>query len=177
MDIPAIAIVHVDAWRTTYRGIVPDSYLADLTYESKESLWTLILGTPADKSFVYVAEDRAGQVVGFASSGPTRPNNPTYAGELYAIYILEPHQGQGIGRQLVTASADSLAHAGITSMLIWVFADNPARHFYEALGGQRVSEKQIDFGGAMLTEVAYGWLNTSALRPKTAQPSETHNER
>ncbi len=171
-DIPSITRVHVDAWRTTYRGIVPDSYLADLTYEGKESLWTLILGTPADKSFVYVAQDEAGQVVGFASSGPTRPNNPSYAGELYALYILESYQRRGIGRQLVTATADSLARIGMTSMLIWVFADNSARGFYEALGGQRVAEKQFELGEATLTEIAYGWLDTSVLRHNIAQSSE-----
>jgi hypothetical protein len=29
-DVPVIARVHVDTWQTTYRGIVPDSYLAQL---------------------------------------------------------------------------------------------------------------------------------------------------
>jgi len=32
-DIPALAKVHVDTWRTAYRGIMPDEYLANLSYE------------------------------------------------------------------------------------------------------------------------------------------------
>jgi hypothetical protein len=39
-------------------------------------------------------------------------------------------------------------------MLVWVLADNPACMFYEAIGGQKVYEKQIDIGGVMLNEVA-----------------------
>lgn len=32
-DAKRIAKVHVDSWRTTYQGIIPDSYLDGLTYE------------------------------------------------------------------------------------------------------------------------------------------------
>jgi hypothetical protein len=28
-DAAAIAIVHVDSWRSTYRGIIPEDYLFD----------------------------------------------------------------------------------------------------------------------------------------------------
>jgi hypothetical protein len=35
-DIPGIAKVHVDSWRTTYKGIVPETFLDSLSYESRE---------------------------------------------------------------------------------------------------------------------------------------------
>ena len=53
--------------------------------------------------------------------------------------------------------------AGMPSMLIWVLAKNPSRAFYEALGGQRVYEKQIVIGGETLVEVAYGWRDIHSL--------------
>jgi hypothetical protein len=31
-------------------------------------------------------------------------------------------------------------------MLLWVMADNPARHFYEELGGQQIKMSQIEIG-------------------------------
>ena len=49
-------------------------------------------------------------------------------------------------------------------MLVWVLADNPSRHFYEALGGQYVSAKQIEIGGAMLDEVSYGWRDIRVMQ-------------
>ena len=38
-DIPAIARIHVDSWRTTYRGLMPDDLLAGLSYERRERQW------------------------------------------------------------------------------------------------------------------------------------------
>jgi hypothetical protein len=51
----------------------------------------------------------------------------------------------------------------MTSLLVWVLADNPARKFYEALGGQYVYDKQVSIGNARLIEVAYGWRNAHLL--------------
>ena len=104
-----------------------------------------------------MAETAAGEVVGFAASGPERSGNEIYQGELYAIYLLEAYQRQGVGQQLTRAVVNDLLLHGLSSILVWVLADNPSRAFYEALGGQYVAEQQITIGSAQLTEVAYGW--------------------
>jgi hypothetical protein len=39
-DETAIARVHVDSWRTTYRGIMPDDVLAGQSVERRERQWT-----------------------------------------------------------------------------------------------------------------------------------------
>lgn len=69
-DAAAIARVHVESWRATYRGIVPDDYLARLSREGWERTWANTLRGAGDAdagTAVFVAEDDAGQVVGFAS--------------------------------------------------------------------------------------------------------------
>ncbi len=38
-DGPAIARVHVDSRRTSYQGIVPEGFLADMAYEKFEDRW------------------------------------------------------------------------------------------------------------------------------------------
>ena len=165
-DAAAIARVHVDSWRTTYCGIVPDDYLAQLSYAERERRWQSdLINAESGQSayFVYVAEDESGQIVGFASGGPERIGDPVYTGELYAIYILAAHQGNGMGRRLVQSLAARLVQAGMRSMLVWVLADNPSRHFYEALAGEPVRQQPIEIGGVMLDEVAYGWPDTSLL--------------
>ncbi len=35
---------------------------------------------------------------------------------------------------------------GITSLLVWVLVGNPARRFYEAMGGLYLREKEIEIG-------------------------------
>jgi GNAT superfamily N-acetyltransferase len=162
-DAPAIARVHVDSWRSTYKGLVPDEHLAALSCERREQGWRDALSNPAHPSFVYVAEDEAGSVVGFASGGPEREGNPDYKGELYAIYLFDRSQRRGFGRQLTQAVARRLLNAGISSMLVWVLAGNPGRAFYEALGGQYLFEKKITIGEKELVEVAYGWQDIRTL--------------
>lgn len=164
-DVPAIARVHVDSWRTTYRGLVPDSYLASLKYEDRQAMWQRAFNNPNYRGFLYVAEAESEEIVGFVSGGPSRSEDDQgYAGELYAIYVLEAYQGQGIGRQLVETLVTRMAGAGIHSMLLWVLKDNPAEKFYRALGGQKLKTQQIEMEGLMLDEIAYGWEDTSSMK-------------
>lgn len=159
-DIPAIARVHVDTWRSAYQRILPAEYLANLSYEARARGWSQILQcAEKEGTVICVAENASHQVIGFACGGPERTGDRIYKGELMAIYILEPYHHQGIGRKLVRAIAERLGQANIHSMLVWVLVENPACQFYAALGGQRLQEKEIAIAGKSLVEVAYGWLN------------------
>jgi ribosomal protein S18 acetylase RimI-like enzyme len=162
-DAAGMAKVHVDSWRTTYAGIVPDTYLANLTYDRRENLWSDILSNTSGNEYRFVAVNDEGKVVGFVAGGPKRSGDPRYQAELYSIYLLQECQGRGIGRQLTCKLVERFLRSGITSMLLWVFADNPACRFYEALGGQRLRVEQADFDGVLVDEVAYGWLDISVI--------------
>jgi ribosomal protein S18 acetylase RimI-like enzyme len=163
-DAPGIAKVHVDSWRTTYAGIVPHDYLANLSYQQRTTRWEEHLRNAGNRLIVYVAENEQQEIVGFVSGGPDREHNPPYEAELYAIYILQSYQGQGIGRRLVRIFAGQLLQAGMKSMLLWVFAQNhPSRRFYETLGGQYLKTAQFELAGVTLQEVAYGWQDISVL--------------
>ncbi len=103
-DAEAIARVHVAAWRSTYRGLLPDDLLANLSEADRARYWrdqTEAIGTDATRGTVLVAEGEDGTVVGFASAGPEREPDAGFDAELYAIYLLEDHQGRGLGRRLV----------------------------------------------------------------------------
>jgi GNAT superfamily N-acetyltransferase len=159
-DAAAIAKVHVDSWRTTYHGVIPEDFLAALSYEKREQLWRQILTDFTRSKFVYVAEDERGQIVGFVSGGPERSGDRQYRGELDAIYLLPSHQWQGIGRRMAITLVNQLRREGMTTLLVWVLAANPACKFYERLGGQLVYEKPTTIGGTSLLEVAYGWQDS-----------------
>ncbi len=162
-DAPGIARVHVDSWRTTYAGLVPQDYIDSLTYERREEYWQHALDNPNNRSFVYVAQEGHGEIVGFTCGGPARPDEPAYKGELYAIYILKDQQGKGTGRNLFNAVVEKLAEMDLHSMLLWVLADNPACRFYETMGGRKVYERQEEMGGETLLEFGYGWDDTSTI--------------
>lgn len=129
-DASRIAKVHVDSWRTTYAGIVPEKFLQEMSYEVFEERWSRWLAEedqPAEVTF-YVAELQAGEVVGFACGGPNRSQEyPNYEGELYAAYLFKEYQRRGLGSLLLSAVVEELAAAGQNSMLAWVLAQNPSR--------------------------------------------------
>jgi len=163
-DAPAIARVNLDTWRTAYRKFLPADYLAQLSYQKRESNWQEILSNVKNTGdFVCVAENQSGQIVGFAAGGCERTGKYVYQGELFAIYILEEYQRQGIGQQLVRKVATKLAELSLNSMLVWVLGDNSARKFYEFLGGEKVDEQQTSRAGVILKEIAYGWMDITVL--------------
>jgi len=161
-DSAAIAGIHVDTWRTTYRGIIADEVLDGMSCDVSERAARSRIEEPEPGTFVYVAEDDDGRVVGFAMGGPDRDNNPEYKGEVYAIYILKDHQRKGIGRLLLRAAAARLLEQGLSSMLTWCFRDNPSRAFYERMGGTLVGSKPLCIRGREYEEVAYGWEDLNA---------------
>lgn len=164
-DIFKIAQVHVDTWRTTYRGIFSDEVLENLSYKKRENSWHQVFrNAKKDGNFTYVAEDESEQIVGFVNGGIERTDDPFYQGELNAIYILKSHQKKGIGRELVGVVAERLSQMEIHSMLVWVLTDNPAYSFYEKLGGKKVNQKNIRRGETKLIEIAYGWTDISNLQ-------------
>ncbi|MFN8466095.1 MAG: GNAT family N-acetyltransferase [Caldilineaceae bacterium] len=161
-DISAIARIHVDSWRATYRGIVPDVVLEELSYTEHEDRWQLRI-QPDAQAITLVAEDGDGAILGFVIGGKERTGDPLYDAELYAIYLDPGHMRQGTGTKLTRGLARALQAKGFHSLLVWVLAANPARHFYAALGGQFVREATITIGGAELPEFAYGWPTLATL--------------
>jgi GNAT superfamily N-acetyltransferase len=167
VDAAGLARVHVNTWRTAYRGILKDEMLAGLSVESSQQRWVERFEAPWPKSFTWLAEI-AGEVIGFSSGGTEREGDPAYQGEVYALYLLQEYQHRGLGRKLVEASARSLLANGMTNMLIWVLRENPSCRFYEAIGGKYVREKETDIRGQILMEVAYGWDDLQAFVKKDA---------
>ena len=150
-DIQGIARVHVESWRETYAGIVPQAFLDDLTAESRVEQWqrTLEFGNPV---FVLQVAD---QIVGFVSCGSTRDEG--YDGEVYALYLLKSQHGQGFGKALFQAALEALRSQGKRNVIVWVLADNPTRTFYQHMGGVQTLEKPIEIGGATLLEFGFAF--------------------
>jgi ribosomal protein S18 acetylase RimI-like enzyme len=163
-DAPGIARVHVDTWRTAYRGILPADFLNALSYEARTQRWCENLARAGPPQFTLVAEDDDGALVGFAGGGSERDGMPGYDGEIYAVYVLNRHQRLGIGRQLMAVSARHLMDQGFGAAMLWALeANGRARAFYEALGGQLIGRKTKDIADTPQIEVAYGWPDLTML--------------
>jgi GNAT superfamily N-acetyltransferase len=158
-DAAAIALVHVGGWRSTYRGIVPDAYLASLDVEQRTIRWQEILSSP---SRVLVAEHDE-RIIGFASGGAIREPVGECDAELYAIYLDSHRRRNGIGTALLKELARCLNTDGFTSLAVWVLDANAAAAFYEQSGARRAGSKNISVGGTPLPATAYAWPHIQGL--------------
>ncbi len=157
-DIEGMARVSVDTWRLTYAGILPESYLARMRLAAHEAQRRRLMGV-SDAAHFVAEEPLTGETVGFASAGPVRAGDDALGvtSEIYELYVQNGFQGRGLGRGLIAAARAWLSARGHRGMIIWVLADNPARAFYQRLGGVPAGQRAIRVGGALVEETAYVW--------------------
>ncbi len=175
-DAEAITRVHVDAWRCAYAGLIPDRVLVRMSGHAHAARWEAMIRRCRRGESVVVAELDNHGVVGYGSCGPTRESlllsaglpyaGLPYAGEVYTLYVAPEHQDRGIGRRLLHGLFDGMIGHGSNSAVIWVLAANPARFFYETMGGRRVAERDEALWNVVLPEAAYGWDDLMALRAR-----------
>lgn len=166
-DAEGIAMVHVNSWKTTYKGIVDDRFLQALSAADRLEGWRWKLANmPEDEQLLVVADDD-GKVFGFMSYGTEREFKLPDEGELYAVYLLEEIQGQGWGTQLFAKLKEFMCLKGYTSLLVWVLEGNSAEHFYRHKGGQEQKRKEIAIGGNTHTEIALRWDSIDQIKSFT----------
>jgi|WetSurMetagenome_2_1015567.scaffolds.fasta_scaffold885344_1 ribosomal protein S18 acetylase RimI-like enzyme len=153
-DASGMARIQVDGWRATYKGIMSDDTLNSLSYEKAAEHFSNIIG----KKTVFAAADpKTSEVVGFSIAGARRDNDGPHEGEVYSLYVHPLLHRSGIGKRLMTEAAIFLGERGFTRMTVWTLTLNPARAFYEKLGGAFAGERDVEVKGQMLREASYGW--------------------
>src|SRR5512139_4184252 len=93
-DAEAIARVRIDAWRATYRGMIPDAALDALSVDESALFWRRILESGSPNVSVYVA-DEDGVIVGFACANRRDPPKLEFGAELSAVYVRADRQRRG----------------------------------------------------------------------------------
>jgi ribosomal protein S18 acetylase RimI-like enzyme len=131
-DAVLLAEVHTLCWQQTYRGLMSDNFLAALNPAHRLAMWCQLLLAPEPAVWVACVD---GSVVGFSATravpqGDLDQNLPSSGSlELWGLYLLQSHQGLGMGRRLLEAAL------GIEPASLWVAAGNTkAIGFYERLG-------------------------------------------
>jgi ribosomal protein S18 acetylase RimI-like enzyme len=160
-DAVALGRVHVQSWRETYPGILPQAALNRMSAAAHGRRFRHELGQVRDGHVTLIAEGPDG-AVGYAA-GALRSGRGADA-EVFTLYVLREAQGAGVGRGLLRASARVLKAQGAGSLMLFVLTRNErARGFYERLGGEAFAEVATQGWGEGLTETAYRWADIAAL--------------
>jgi GNAT superfamily N-acetyltransferase len=122
-DARAVAEIAVDTWRSTYRGIIPDSVLDALSVAKREASMRERLADPRSGFRMALAEER-GRTVGFVAYGPSRDDDARLdAGEVYAIYVRRELWGHGLGGALLAHAVCELRALGSAGVTLWTLGE------------------------------------------------------
>jgi len=155
-DADSVARVYIDAWHDTYPAILSKQLLCAMTPKGQTARWRAAIKAKGREQ-VLVADTTPFGVVGMASLGPARDRGLGFDGEVYTLYVDPAHFGCGAGRALLRGAFAALRARSFSSCVVWAHAANPARFFYEAMGGKVVAERTTRMMGDPVPETAFGW--------------------
>ena len=97
-DSASMARVQVDSFQTTYAGILPQSYLKQLSCDEQKQDWYDLISSEPNK-VLYVAQTNSGEIAGYASGRHNSNEILPYESELVALHVRGEYQRQGVGYQ------------------------------------------------------------------------------
>jgi GNAT superfamily N-acetyltransferase len=163
-DSQSIASLHTLSWRDAYRGILPDAYLDGPIAGERAKHWQARLASAgADRRHVLVAE-REGNLAAFVCV--LLDEEQQWGACLDNLHVFPRLKGYGLGRHLFFRAAEWVrSQEPGWPMHLWVFeANEGARGFYEALGGEVVEHclKQTA-AGIEIASIRYVWRDLVSL--------------
>ena len=162
-DIEVVAALHVDSWRSAYRGIMADDYLDERAPADRQQHWTERLRQPSPAQAGFIAE-HGGHPVGFVFL--LGDADARYGTLLDNLHVAAAVRGAGVGRALLSAAAREIVERRWQrGLYLWVFAANTgARRFYERHGGEAVEHAELTTAdGLPHPAVRYAWPDATVL--------------
>lgn len=158
-DSLAVAAVNVDSWQASFpnRPSHPD----DLSVGRRAEMFRRRFEAAFYRMHVVEAH---GRVIGFVDVGSPRDQQWRCEAELYAIYVLKSHQGNGIGRRLFELACDAVVADGRGSMYLIALQDSPYRRFYEHLGARQLASRRTGEVPGQDAHVIYAWFDLQRRR-------------
>ena len=154
-DAKEIAKVHVHSWQTTYKGIMSDEFLQNLSVEKRTDLWKSNILRDKDLVLVAIVDDK---IIGFACGANVKEDEyPLYDGDVTSIYFYEEYQGKGFGKELLQTLFKKFKVKGYKNAIVKVLEDNKSRYFYEQLGAKYIDQNDIQIAGGQTALLTYGW--------------------
>jgi len=164
-DCPAMAKIHVETWRSDYRGFAPDDYLASLSVDEEGRAYRATI--KGVRSAAFLAEDGADRAIGLVTCGAYRDEgyrlSGSFQGEIYNLYVVPGHRKAGAGRALLSGAARWLQTREMGSMMLWTLEGYTSKAFYARLGGRVVGRRRAMIGTNEVVDLAFGWEDVGLL--------------
>ncbi len=163
-DADAIAIIHAESWRSSYREILSDEFLDKAVWDERRSFWQKRMPEPgAEKRLILLACEKD-EVLGFLCL--YLDADPRWGALLDNLHIHPNRKGLGHGSALVARAANwLLGKRPQSGLYLWVYEQNhEARRFYKKLGGttaEKLFKKTVE--GKQVATLRYIWDDIKPL--------------
>ena len=152
-DCDDIAHIVTLCWQDTYKGIVNDDFLNNLSNNEKVRVDSMKESFNKDDNHEYVLLVNK-KIVGFVKVVFTS-ENVNDCGEIQAIYILKDYRGSGFGRKLFEKAVLELKRMGCKTMLIGCLDGNISNDFYLHMDGKLIKNRTFSLPNQDLLENVY----------------------
>jgi GNAT superfamily N-acetyltransferase len=156
-DAKAIAQIQAAASQSAFKAQFPGEAMPEFdSLKKSQAYWREAIEFSDPQVLVAtIGED----VVGFVGFDRSRdPKTPATMGEIWALFALPSHWGQGVGLALWDAARDGLAEEGCTKVTAWVpLGYERALRFFDMAGFKRemTSIKTVLVGLTRIEEIRY----------------------
>lgn len=140
-DVPEIARVHVDSWQRSFRTVLSKKYLSGLSTDECQHVHIKDLNQADANWILCVAENDAGEIIGFCKGAPIKKPFEDYDCELVSLYINPDFQSHRVGSRLFFHVVEFLHGRGFKHLLLWVISKTQGVNFYTRLGAKQVTRK------------------------------------
>lgn len=149
-DAKEVAKIIVSGWQTTYRGIISNEFLDNMSVEEMTKRWEQNIKSQ-DKNnniCVYEEEDNILAIIRFGK------NCASQSGEIYVLYVKPELKRKGIGTKLVKYAKEELIKQKCKKMEVWCAKGNkPSIEFYKKMGGKLSKNRIAEVNGVKIEEV------------------------
>ena len=156
-DAAAIAHIQASASQAAFKALFPGEPMPEFdSLKKSQKFWREAIEYSEPQ--VQVAQDGK-TVVGFVGYDRSRdPKTPPTTGEIWAIYVLPSHWGQGVGLALWDAAREGLIEEGCKKVSAWVpLGYARALRFHDMAGFKRemTSIKTVHMGAVKVEEIRF----------------------
>lgn len=162
-DCEAVASLHAQSWRESYRGSFTDDFLDGDLVGERTRAWRERLDRPARNQLVQLAvegDSLAGFVCVYGA------HDPQWGSFVDNLHVAAAYKRRGVGSSLMRQAGAWLAerYPDRGAYLLVLEVNAPARRFYERLGGRNAEVSTMEtHGGAVVRSCRYTWPRAERL--------------
>lgn len=151
LDAESAAKIHIETWRDTYPGLLPQRMIDSMTLERNIPMWKEIIEKDSYHNFGAFSGN---ELLGMGTAGKPRLDLG-FDAEIWSMNVPKRNQGIGAGKRIFEVLLQELRLGGAKKIYLTCVDKNfNALAFYQHMGGKQASDLLLRDG---YQELLFSW--------------------